>query len=52
MIVAPVKIMHQVSTVLSTLLFTIPNASEFMIAQVSILCSRGSSLADCAEEPA
>lgn len=52
MIVAPIKIIHQVLAVFVTLLFTIPNTSEFIIAQVSILHSYRSSLVDCAEEPA
>jgi beta-1,4-mannosyltransferase len=36
MILAPVKIIHQVLTIFITLLFTIPNTPEFIIVQVRI----------------
>lgn len=50
-IVAPIKIMHQVLAIFITILFTIPHTSEFIVAQVSIVYSSRSSLFDCAEEP-
>jgi beta-1,4-mannosyltransferase len=39
MIVAPVKIIHQVLSILITLQFAIPNTSEFIIAQVRVVHS-------------
>lgn len=51
MIIAPIKITHQVLAILITLLFTIPNASEFIIAQVRLVYSHRPGLVNCAEEP-
>lgn len=51
MIIAPVKITHQVLTILTTLLFAIPNTPEFIIAQVRLVYSRRPGLVDRVEEP-
>lgn len=47
MITAPIKIIYQVLAIFTTLLFTIPDTSEFIIAQVGILYLHRPSLADC-----
>ena len=51
MILAPVKIIHQVLTIFITLLFTIPNTPEFIIVQVRIARSHWQRSVDRTEEP-
>lgn len=41
MIVAPIKLIHQVLVIFFTLLFSIPNAPEFIVAQVKVSRSCG-----------